>query len=344
MSRRSHAIRLPKTGRRLWPLLLMIVLMVAIGAYTTTQAPSFLTQYNVNSLLLLTLPLALVSMGQALVLLVRGFDVSVGALLGLCVVVASFTMTSGLAWYIIVPGVLAVVGTALVVGCVNAALIRRVRMPSIIATLATLSILQGIGLALRPTPAGIIDAGVSGSLLSGIGPVPWACLGVIVLAVTGDLWLYRSPSGLTARGIGLDEMSAQRLGMPSERVHWRMFIACSAMAGVASLFVVAQVRVGDSTVGSGYTLQSIAAAVLGGASLGGGKGSFVGAVIGALFLSLVVNVLPFLGWGSDISEISIGVLTLLALILYQGTGLWTTLRDAWWSLRSPRSAASDPVR
>jgi ribose transport system ATP-binding protein len=276
-------------------------------------------------------------MGQASVLLVRGCDVSVGAVVGLCVVIASFTMTSGLAWYVIAAGMLAVIGAGLVVGGVNAALVRRVRMPSIIATLATLSILQGIGLALRPVPAGIVDAGVSDSLLSGIGPVPFACLGVIVLAVGADLWLYRTATGLIARGVGLDENSARRLGMPLERVQWGMFIACAVMAALASLFVVAQVRVGDSTVGSGYTLQSIAAAVLGGASLGGGKGSFFGAVVGALFLSLVINVLPLLGWGSDIGQITIGALTLLALVLYQGSGFWTTLRDALLRLRPARS-------
>src|SRR5262245_62090383 len=119
------------------PLALLVVLMVGIGAYVTTRSSAFLTQYNLNSLPLPAppLPLAFVSIGQTNALLVGGFDVSVGALMTMCVIVASYTMGDALAWWEIALGALAVVGLGLAVGFGNAVLVRVVKLPSIIATL-----------------------------------------------------------------------------------------------------------------------------------------------------------------------------------------------------------------
>jgi ribose transport system ATP-binding protein len=232
---------------------------------------------------------------------------------------------------------------------VNAGLIRKVGLPSIIATLAALSVMQGISLQLRTVPGGEINYDVLEALNTSVGFMPVAFIGVLVLAVAWDLWLYRSTGGLTARAVGLDESSSRRLGAPTERIHWRAFVLCSLLATVAGFFLAAQVGIGDARVGSGYALTSIAAAVLGGASLLGGKGSFVGAVVGAVFLSLIVNILPlpnilpgFLQeWSGSgaLTYISIGGLTLLALVLYQAPQLWTSARTAWRDLRPSQSNA-----
>jgi ribose transport system ATP-binding protein len=182
-------------------------------------------------------------------------------------------------------------------------------------------------------PAGDVDLDVMDALVASRGFVPYAFVGVLVVAALADLWLYRTPGGLTARAVGIDETSARRLGAPAERVNWRAFVLASLAAAVAAFFVAAQAGVGDATVGSSYTLQSIAAAVLGGAALAGGKGSFVGAVFGAVFLSLIVNILPLLGWSDWIGQVAIGALTLLALVLYQGDVLVARARGAWGDVR-----------
>ena len=108
----------------------------------------------------MTMPLALVSIGQTSALLVGGFDVSVGALMTLCVVVASYTMTPETSWLGLIPGALALVGVGLATGIFNATLIRVLRLPSIIATLGTFSILQGASLLLRDHPEGTINSDV----------------------------------------------------------------------------------------------------------------------------------------------------------------------------------------
>jgi len=323
------------------PLALLVLLMLGIGAYVDGRSSAFLTQYNLNSLLLTALPLSFVAIGQASAMLVGGFDVSVGALMTMGVIVASYTMTDGLAWWVLLFGSLAVVGVGAVVGLGNAVLVRLIRLPSIIATLGTLSVLQGISLALRPIPAGSIGVDVQDAFNSSASFVPYGFVAVLVLAALLDFWLYRSASGLTARAVGLDDTSSRRLGAPAERVQWRAYVVASTMAGFGAFFLGAQLGVGDATpsTGTSYTLQSIAAAVLGGASLAGGKGSFVGAVFGAVFLSLIVNILPFVGWSDAYGQISIGGLTLAALVLYQGGAVWGQARAAWRVLRRPAVAA-----
>ncbi len=311
---------------RSWlPLALMTTLILALGAYATMHESAFLTRYNLGNLLLTTLPLALVALGQTNALLVGGFDVSVAALMTMCVVTASFTLQPGGSWLVLVPGALALVGVGVATGLFNALLIHVLRLPSIIATLGTLSILEGLSLLLRDHPEGTINPEVISSLTTGIGFVPVAFAGVVVLAVLGDLWLYRTRSGLTVRSVGLDETSSRRLGMGTGRTLILAFVACSVMASIAGFYLAAQVQIGSPIIGN-YALESIAAAVLGGASLAGGKGSFVGTLLAALFLTEIDNVLPLFQQPTEYAEMTIGVLILLALVLYQAPELLLRLR------------------
>src|SRR5581483_1391825 len=168
--------------------------------------------------LLATMPLALVSMGQTCALLVGGFDVSVAALMTMAVVTASYTMTPATSTWGLIPGGLALVGVGLATGAFNALLIRVFRLPSIIATLGTLSILQGASLWLRGFPTGTISSNAIDALTTSWGLMPLAFIGVVVLALAGDGWLYRTRSGMALRAVGLDETSARRLGIRTDQV------------------------------------------------------------------------------------------------------------------------------
>jgi ribose transport system ATP-binding protein len=307
------------------PLALMSSLILALGAYAGIRQSAFLTHYNLNNLLLATMPLALVSLGQMNALLVGGFDVSVAALMTMCVVTASFTMGPTASTAGLVAGALALVGVGVATGIFNAVIIRVLRLPSIIATLGTLSILQGFALYFRDHPEGSINFGAITSLETSVSFVPYAFIGVVVLAVVGDLWLYRTRSGLALRSVGLDATSSRRLGMSTGRIVVLAFVLCSVMASIAGFYLAAEVQIGSPIIGN-YALESIAAAVLGGASLGGGKGSFVGTLLAALFLSLIENVLPLFQQPTEYSEMTIGVLILLALLLYQAPELIARFR------------------
>jgi len=298
------------------PLVLLAVLILAVGAYTAVRQDAFLTEYNLNNLLLATMPLALVAIGQTNALLVGGFDISVAALVTMCVVTASFTLKPDETTFALFLGSLAILGVGLATGIFNATLIRVLRLPSIIATLGTFSILQGAALLLRDHPEGPINSDVIDALNTSIGFMPVAFIGVIVLVVLADLWLYRSRTGMAVRAVGLDETSARRLGMSTGRIVFLAFVVCSVMASIAGFYESAEVQIGSPTIGA-YALTSIAAAVLGGASLAGGRGSFVGALLAALFLTEIGNVLPLFSQPTEYAAMTIGVLILLALVLYQ---------------------------
>lgn len=329
----------PPRFRGWMPLALMGVLILGLGLYVGLTREAFPTSYNLNNLLLFAMPLILVSMGQTNALLVGGFDVSVAALITLCVVTASYTMTAGSEWYLLFVGALALVGVGLATGLLNATLIRVIGLPSIIATLGTLSILQGVSLVLRDHPEGAIDRGFANAMTKSVGFVPLAFIGVVVLAVAWDIWLYRSRGGLAVRAVGLDETSARRLGANAGRVVFLAFVLCSLMAVVAGFFSAALIQTGSPIIG-GYALQSIVAAVLGGASLAGGRGSFVGALLAALFISLILNVVPLLQQPTEYGQIAIGALTLFALVIYQGPELWRRLRSTIDDVRRERAESA----
>lgn len=321
------------------PILAMLVLIVVLGAYTNNRESSFTSEFNLNGLLVATMPLALAAMGQTSALMVRAFDVSVGALMTMCVVIASFVLTPDSAGWQLVLGVLAVIGVALAVGTINVLLIRGLGLSSIIATLAMLSILDGISLWLRPQPDGPINTGFINFLLKSIGFVPIAFIVIVVVALAADVWLYRTPGGLASRATGLDEQAADRRGVRTRFLFVRAFYLTAFAAAMGGLFLGAQIGIGDPRIGSSFTLTSIAAAVLGGASLFGGRGSFVGAVVGALFLNVVINVLPFLGWSASYGRIMVGALTLVALTFYQAPELLARFRTFVANLRLSRASA-----
>ncbi len=325
---------------RSWmPFVLLTTLIVALGGYTALRQDAFLGSYNLRNLLLLTMPLALVSLGQTSALLVGGFDVSVGALMTLSVVIASYTMTPMTSTLGLIPGALLIVGVGVVVGLGNAILIRVFRLPSIIATLATFSILEGASLLLRDHPEGTINSDVIAALTTSVGFVPLAFIGVVILAVVADIWLYRTRSGLAFRAVGLDETASRRIGMGTSRMVILAFVACSVMASIAGFYLAAEVQIGSPIIGN-QALESIAAAVLGGASLAGGKGSFVGALLAALFLSLIDNVLPLFQAPTEYAEMTIGILILLALVLYQAPELLARLRSSWGGVGRLRAGRS----
>lgn len=325
-----NAIRDVRNGNMLWqkikhvfrvrtwtPVALQIILILIVINYTASQSDAFLSNYNLKSLLLATLPLALVTMAQVNAMLAGYLDVSVGATMTMGIIIASFIITEDAPPEAVMIGGLAIIGAGIFIGLFNSVLIRWVKLPSIIATLATLSILDGISLSLRPVAAGMINFDVLSGLTETVGFIPIAFIVLTIVAIIWDVWLYATPAGLTLRAVGHDAQSSRRIGMATTRIRIGAMVMSGVMASIASFFLAAQVGIGDPRAGSGYALTSITAAVLGGTSLAGGRGTFVGAIVSALFLSLIINVLPLLGLSNIVGLVTVGVLMLLGVILYQ---------------------------
>ena len=303
---------------RLWmPVALQILLVAALLWYTNARFPGFVNATNVSQILILALPLIVAAMAQTHALLVGYLDLSVGGMIGLGVVVASFLIgaEASVPQILIGVGVILLCGVAL--GLVNAGLIRGLKIPSIIATLATLSILDGISLTMRPTAQGVISPDLVSVLTTSIGPIPVAFIVVVVGAGLADLWLHASGSGLELRAVGFDERSAKRGGVRTSWLRVRALLFAAVLAAVASFFVMARSPIGNATIGSTFALNSITAAVLGGASLAGGRATFLGSTVAAVLLALIITVLPYLGLSPDDGPMIIGILVLIGIVLFQ---------------------------
>jgi len=303
---------------RLWmPVALQLLLLVAVAWYTTSRFDGFINASNVTSILILAAPLAMVAMGQTHALLVGYLDLSVGAMVTFGVVVASFLIGPDASATQIIIGVVAVFMSAIVLGLVNGGLTVGVKIPSIIVTLATLSILNGISLTLRETPGGVINRELTELLRAGIGPIPIIFLVCVVTAGALDYWLHATGQGLQLRSTGFDDVSAMRNGVRTKWVRVRALVLSAVFAAVAAFFVTARSGIGNAQIGDSYALNSITAAVLGGAALTGGRATFLGTLVASVLLALIISALPFLGLAAEHGQIIIGLLVLLGIVLFQ---------------------------
>jgi 5-methylthioadenosine/S-adenosylhomocysteine deaminase len=303
---------------RLWmPVVLQLLLIGLVAGYTNMRFPGFVNERNVTNVLFLAVPLAIAAMGQTHALLVGYLDLSIGAMVTLGVVIASYLIGPGSTGTEILVGAGAIALAGLALGLTNAGVVLGLKIPSIIATLATLSVLSGISLTLRETPGGQIDRAFTSWLSTTVGPVPVAFVVVLVMAAALDHWLHATGSGLQLRATGFDERSAKRGGVRTTWVRGRALVLSALFAALASFFVMARSGIGNAQIGDAYTLSSITAAVLGGAALTGGRATFVGTLVASVLLALIISALPFLGLSTEHGLMITGALVLAGIVLFQ---------------------------
>lgn len=276
------------------PSLILLIVIVILGAYTWTQNARVLSPYNVTTTLILVAATAFASFGQLMVILTGGIDLSVGPLMGLLVVIASFFINDGQPPATFALGLVLMIVAALATGTVNGALVRFGRFNAVAATLVTYVGLQGISLMLRPFQGGYISTSVIDTMGASLGSIPVAFLVAAGLAVVLEYALRFTRWGLNLRAAGSRESAAHQLGVPVSRSILGAYVACSALTFLGGVMLMAQLGVGDPTQGVGYTLSSVAVVVLGGASLFGGRGSFVGALLGAVLIQQILDATTFL--------------------------------------------------
>jgi ribose transport system ATP-binding protein len=297
------------------PIAMLLVLLTLVSVYTGTQSEVFWTPQNLANLMLLTLPLAFVALGQQYTMISGSLDISVGSTMSLTVVIASFALPDLSAGSLAVAIPLFIL-TALAIGCFNAFVIEKLKVNPIVATVATMAIIAGLAIVLRPKPDGIIAPDLNTLFSLGVGFVPTAFIVLVVIAIAGEWWLYGRAAGLALRATGFDMESTRRVGQPVLRVRAIGLVVCAFGAVVGGIFLASQSGIGTNSVGAGYTLTCFAAVFLGGAVLTGGRGSFIGAVLGALFLSLLNNVTPLLNIPDSIRQTIYGLILLTTVGVY----------------------------
>jgi ribose transport system ATP-binding protein len=298
------------------PTLVLAVLIAALVAYTAGHNIRFVSAFNVEKMLLLTAALTFIGLGQMCAVFTSGIDLSVGPLVGLAVVVGSFFFIDGYSTLSMVLGLLFMFGAAATVGLANGSLVRFGNYTAVAATLGIYIIIQGISVLLRPYPDGSISTDIIGAVQASIGGVPLAIIVAIMLALGLEFALRYTRWGMSLRAVGSNLGAASRIGVPVNLTIIGAYLACSLLTAIGGVMVMAQLGIGDANQGIGYTLSSIAAVVLGGASLFGGRGAFVGVVFGAALIVIVNSATSFMGLSDAWQYWFIGLLTLGAVAVY----------------------------
>lgn len=291
---------------------LVAALVAVIAALTASQSPYFLGANNLGDLALQITPLALAALGQLAVILLGGVDLTVGPVISLVTAIGSYLLTQdgpvGIA-----AGLAACLGAGLAVGLLNALLILRLRIPDLIATLSTFSVVTGLALTVRPSPGGEISLGFMEALTWQIGPVPVAAIVVLAAYVLAESLLLRGRVGARLYAVGSSYDAAYVVGIPVRAVRAAAYVFCSLCSVPAGLMVAARIGSGDPQAGAQFTLTSITAVVIGGASVLGGRGTALGTLAGAILVGLMQNALNYLHVSAYYQYVWTGALTLLAV-------------------------------
>lgn len=305
--------------------ILALVLVVA-----ATTSPVFFRASNLQTVGRQAAFLAVVALGQLLVVIGRGLDLSVGAV----ITTTSLLMIqiAGVAGGSAATGVAAVVAAAVGIGLLNGTMVAFRRVPAILATLATFVLVQGTALWLTEgrsrgrIPELLLPLGAGR-----VGPIPVPVLLAGALAVIVAFVLRRSAYGRSLYATGLNPEASALAGVPTRSVIASTFVLCSLFAAMAGLMLSGYVGFYDRTLGVGYDLDSIAAVILGGASFAGGRGNVTGTLAAAVGLAALDNLLLIQGVGEPYKLIGKG-LVLFAAVLF-----------AVFLTRQPATALSGPV-
>jgi ribose transport system permease protein len=292
---------------------LPLVVALLIGFFGATS-DVFFTVQNFRNVGVAAAALAAVAFGQTFTILTGGMDLSVGAAVALASVVGALVMRN----YGIAAGVAAALATGIVVGLVNGLVITRLKVFPFIATLATMSIASGLGLQLAggvPVP-GLPEAFGDLAYEQVVG-IPVPILPALLVLVVAWLVLDYTRLGRRIYAIGGNEQAARLSGIDIDKVKLAAYCASGLCAAVGSVVLTSRIASGQPALGASLPLESVAAVVLGGVSLFGGRGSVLGVALGVVFVSILANGLNLLNVSSYAQMMVIGAALILAVALDQ---------------------------
>jgi ribose transport system permease protein len=296
--------------------LLALGIFIVMFVIYTSNHPAGFTANVVQTAANKGVLLAFVAMAQTLVVITSGIDLSVGMI---------FLLTNCLASWLVVGtpmqttlGVIAVLVAGLLCGAVNGAIVIYGRLQPIVATIATGAVYYGIGLLLRPFPGGSVNEDLADAMTGRLFDLVPASL-IVLLAVVLLIWVpfSRSVLGRAAYAAGSSETAAYMSGVPIRRGKFCAYTLAGLLAAIGGLFLTFFTYTGEAAYASGnaYTLFSIAAVVLGGVSLFGGKGSAIGAIFGALAFRTIGDLLFVFDFDPLWQPLFQGVILLVAVSL-----------------------------
>lgn len=290
----------------------IFILMLVVSGLITQN---FFSVNNISNLIRQSVPIGLISMGMLLVILTGGIDLSVGsvvAMIGVC-----FSLLSYEVYFPVAFGLSLLIGLGM--GAISGYLVAYRKIASFIVTLAMMTMIRGAGyllskgapISVGPHSSGILTLG-SGSIF---GVPVSAVILLIVFAVLYVLLKY-NVFGRVVLAIGSNEEAVRLSGIAVRRSKFVVYAVCTLLTALAALLMVGRTGVGTPNIGVGLELDAIAAVVIGGASLAGGKGSLLNTLLGVFILSMIGNVMNLLDITSYLQQIIKGVI-IIAAVLFQ---------------------------
>jgi len=307
-------------------------MLLAVCVVLAVASPVFATSGNLLNVALATSVTALLAAGQTFVIILAEIDLSVGAVLGFSAAITALTLRHQSTVTAIIVGLLVGAGA----GLVNGLLVTKTRMPSFIATLATMSVLGGLTLQLsQGNPIAVTDydfQNIGQARLAGIPAPVW----IMVLVFVGfGVLLARTRFGRYVYATGDNAEAARLSGIAVDRVKILAFVISGLLAALAGFIVSARLSTAEPTAGTGLELEAIAAVIIGGTSLAGGRGDLVGTIVGALILGVIDNGMNLLDVSPFLQSVVKGLVILFAVLLDRNADV---IRG-WFRRRPPTAPA-----
>lgn len=293
----------------------VLIAIIALTLVIGIAHPAFLRFSQLTDVLNQATFVAILACGMAMLLAMRELDLSVGSIYALTSVCAAILMKHGMnSWVAALIGI----GVGAALGLTNGLIVQLFRLPSIVATLATLSIFRGLAYAitngqqlLGPSLSDSFSVFASGHLFG----IPNTVYVMIALVAVLSGVLYYTPFGYRIRSIGSNPEAAAFSGIPVVRIRLLAFVLMGTLGGLGGVLSLGYFGAGDPNLGIGYELLAVAAAVIGGTSLMGGKATIVGAALGSILLAVVAAGLAYFSVPINWNSFATGAVILLAVIL-----------------------------
>jgi len=296
--------------------------LIVLFLVFSLASPNFLSFDNVVGILLATAVNGVLALGVTFVIVTAGIDLSVGTVMTLSAVMTGVFITN---WQLPVPlGLLAGVATGCLAGLVNGTVVAKMKVPPFIATLGMLNVARGLALVLsglkpiyfNDTPS--FNSIAMGSVLGGVIPglqIPNAVLIFFVAALVANWLLTQTVIGRYAFAIGSNEEATRLSGVNVDGWKMGIYALAGLFSGLAGVLIAARLNSAQPSLGLGYELDAISAAVIGGTSLGGGEGTILGTVIGAFLISTLTNGLRILSVPQEWQTVITGTIVVVAVYL-----------------------------
>lgn len=291
---------------------LTLLCLVVVGIFTSE---SFLNKYNLTSIVRHAAALGIVSMGQAVVMISGGLDISVGSMVSLTTIVAALLMNGSDA--MIPAAAMACLGAGMIVGFLNGFAVVKLKIVPFIATLGMMSVVHGVVLLIAHGPVGSVGKAFRLISRGAVGPFPSALLVILFVFVVALLVMNKTIYGRHLSATGASPEVSRLAGIHISWVTFSSYVVSALCAVLAGLYLTSRMGMGDPLVGRGFEVDSIIAVLIGGIPFGGGRGNILGVIAGVLLLAVLGNLLNMWNLHSWYHQIVKAAILLVAISIYK---------------------------